>query len=370
MAILGIIGAAAPSTSTALPSFAVRGRMTQALIDRTLAGKGQQAGFYMDEARPKEPGFKSHPAFAWGAGVQLSALNAAANIDPAANRAAMLRYVRAIDTHWFVYNGIGGFCAADHPNQPDRYYDDNAWLVLDFLEGYELTGDKTLLKRARDTMKFILSGEDDKLGGGIYWHEQRKESKHTCINAPAAVCALRLYQITGEKSYLAIGQRLYDWTKAKLQDPADGLYADNVKLNGKVDNTKFSYNSALMIRAACLLFDVTSDKAYLTEATRVATASEAKWCKPSGAMGGPGYFAHLLAEAFLEVGHRDHDPRWAQLVSKTCDFLWQKNQDPNGYFPEHWDTVPTAPLEKIVLMPNASVVRMFFRMEAEKAAKH
>ncbi|RZA13589.1 MAG: alpha-1,6-mannanase, partial [Proteobacteria bacterium] len=49
------------------------------------------------------------------------------------------------------------------------------------------------LKKARECFDFILSGWDEKLGGGIYWYQKTRDGKNTCINAPGAAGALALY---------------------------------------------------------------------------------------------------------------------------------------------------------------------------------
>lgn len=362
------LGAGAGWSET-LPTLAVRGHQTMAQIEKDFRGRGKHAAFYLEDRKLDDPKYRSHPAFAWPAGVQLSALLAGAKIDPSKYRQRMNDYVRAIDTHWLVADNIGGFCAGDHPTGPDRYYDDNAWLVLTFAEAYELTKDPSLLKRAVETMKFVQSGEDDKLGGGIYWHEQKKESKNTCINAPATACALTLYKLTKDETYLATAKRLYAWTKKNLQDPDDGLYFDNIKLDGNVDKSKYSYNTALMIRSAVLFYDQTGDRAYLEEATRLAKAAEAKWFKPDGAVADDGFFAHLLAEAMLDLGERTGDGRWRELTQRTADYIWQHCRDNAGRFPAKWNQTSTEPWRNISLMPQAAAARLFFVLATTPAAK-
>ena len=76
--------------------------------------------------------------------------------------------------------------------------------------------------------------KDDALGGGIYWKESPRDSKNTCSNAPAVVLALKLYQVTNDPSYLETGKEVYKWVKSKLQDPADYLYWDCIKIDGTV----------------------------------------------------------------------------------------------------------------------------------------
>ena len=84
-----------------------------------------------------------------------------------------------------------------------------------------------------------------------------KESKHTCSNAPGAVLALKLFKATEDTLYLSRGKELYEWTKAYLQDSADYLYFDNIRLDGKIGKAKFAYNSGQMMQAAALLYQLT-----------------------------------------------------------------------------------------------------------------
>ena len=84
----------------------------------------------------------------------------------------------------------------------DRFYDDNIWLGIDFLEACKLTGNKEYLFKAKEIWNFVISGWDDQIGGGIYWCEQKRKSKNTCSNAPAAVFAMKLYEATKDTSYL------------------------------------------------------------------------------------------------------------------------------------------------------------------------
>lgn len=84
---------------------------------------------------------------------------------------------------------------------------------IDFTDAYLNTKEEKYLKKAQLIWKFIESGADDKLGGGIYWCEQKKVSKNTCSNAPASVFALKMFKAIRDSSYLIKGQELYEWTK-------------------------------------------------------------------------------------------------------------------------------------------------------------
>ncbi len=296
------------------------------------------SGLYVQDIQPGEAGYKPEGADCWSIGVQLTALTAAARLDPGKYGPWVRQYVDAIDRgYWSDANGIGGYDDGPHPKPPDRYYDDNAWIALGLVEAYEVTHEPRDLARAADTLKYVLSGEDDKLGGGLYWRENPKASKNTCSNAPGLAAAVRVYTYTRDPAQLAAAVRLYRWTVAHLRDEHDGLYFDNLTVAGQLSKTKFTYNTALMIRGGCLLYDATGDAAYLHDAQRSAAAAVAKWVDPAtGAIRDPSYFAHLLAESLLDLSARDHDARWAAVDRAAAAEVWQAEASPAGFYPEHW----------------------------------
>ena len=235
------------------------------------------------------------PAFMWGAGVQLWRWRRLRGWIRPRMRGRWRRMRMRWQAYWVEHNGDRRVQCAAAAGVADRYYDDNAWIVLGLMETLAATGDEKYLERAEGTLRFVLSGEDDALGGGIYWRENRRNSKHTCSNGPAIVGALLLYQKTTDPQHLATAQRLYDWTQSRLQDAEDGLYWDNVRLRGRVDRRKYSYNSALMIRANCLLYEVTGEPKYLAEAQRIALGGSAVDCCGDGGRQGWGQICPYAA---------------------------------------------------------------------------
>lgn len=306
------------------------------------------------------------PAFMWGVGVQLSALTAAAEFEPQKYREQMTNYTNAIDVYLnkttvVVPEGIIGYDVLPAPKPTDLYYDDNQWIVLDLVEGYETTGDAKFLERAEKTFAYVMSGYDDKLGGGIYWKENELSSKNTCSNAPAMTAALRLYQVTKKPVYLMTARRLYNWTCDKLQD-SDGLFWDNIKLDGRVDKAKFSYNSALMIRANTLFYEITGAQKHLDEAQRIAKAAKAKWVRDDGSMDDTGRFAHLLLGSFLELGEQTGDKQWLETAQSVMTYAHEKLRDPNGHYPENWRKPQVGALETVAIIDSASVARAYWEL--------
>ena len=265
-----------------------------------------QRDFYSPQDRLYRPTFpaptKGLPfEVMWGNGVEFSTLVGATRYEPARYKTDLYEFAQGLDRYWDKDAPIPGFDAwFSSKDNDDKYYDDNAWLVLGFTEANRVTGDARFAVWARRTQNFVMSAEDDKLGGGLYWYQNRRNGKNTCINAPAIVGALALYDGSGQKSDLDAAKRIYEWTNAHLQD-TDGLFWDNISLDGKIEKTKWTYNSALMIRANLGLWRATKDKKYLAEARRVSDASLARFADPqSGAFADSARFSHLLSEALIQ----------------------------------------------------------------------
>lgn len=302
------------------------------------------------------------PAFLWSCGVQLSALTAAARLDPAARPRAE-RYAHALKAYWNEAGPVPGYGVLPGQRAPDRYYDDNAWLALALVELYDLTRSPDARADAERALRFTLSGEDGRLGGGLFWREKEKTTKNTCANAPAIVGALRLYRATQNKTYLETARRLHRWTREHLQAP-DGLFWDSVALDGRIDRTLFAYNSALMIRANLAFYELSGDPASLAEAERIAARAADRWCAPDGAVAESGRFAHLLMGAFAELSSRSGDARWRDAVLRTARHLHARQTQPGGLFPDRWDDRPGGPPNRAELLDQASVVRLFWEAAA------
>jgi uncharacterized protein YyaL (SSP411 family) len=207
--------------------------------------------------------------FNWSCGVLLSALAAAARAD-ARYKPWLIEFADGVEAYWNVAPPVAGFDVLPHAGSVDRYYDDNAWMVMALVEAFELTQKSAYLDRAKAALTYVLSGEDDRLGGGMVWRESDKASKNTCSNSPSAAACLAIYRHTKEARLLAKAESLYAWTKAHLQDPADHLMWDNIDFSGKVKKTKWTYNTALQLRTAIELYKLTAKESYKSDATAMA----------------------------------------------------------------------------------------------------
>jgi rhamnogalacturonyl hydrolase YesR len=310
----------------------------------------EKSGLYREYwvPRPEErKGENQQPAFNWGVGVMISALNGLAKKDRR-YIPELEAYLEKASTYWNPQGPVAGFDVLPGPSHPiDRYYDDNAWMVLALVEAYEITRNKLWLNQATRALDFVLSGRDEKLGGGIYWREKEKLSKNTCSCGPSAAACIAVYRHTKNKELLKEAENLYLWTQKTLQDPEDYLYWDNISLAGKVDKFKWSYNSGLMLRTAKELYQITKNPAYGLDAHVLEKACIAKWLKSDGVIDDELQFAHLL---FENLDHKRFDYQ-KSVTSLVCHLSKE------GRASKRWGIMPRD-RDRLQLIHQASVLRV------------
>jgi len=329
-----------------------------------------QSLFYDASAHRYRPNFPIVPGgldydLMWGNGVQFSVLAAAAKEDPAKYRAVLYDFTDGLTTYWDPQPkgsppGYNAYCSG--PGGTDKYYDDNEWMVLGYVEAYQNTHDPKFLALARATQNFVLSGWDETLGGGIYWKLDH-QSKNTCSNAPAAASALRIDQVAGDREQGAWGMKIKAWTQANLQDK-DSLYWDAYHMDGKIEKTKWTYNTALMIRTDVLLYQLRHTEPDLQEAKRMADAGLAAWTDPvTGSLNkteDATRFTHLFCESLLRLYDVTQDVRYLNAVRQEAAFGYKYARDPSGGYWDKWVTKPHKPDETKTLIENASAARLFW----------
>ena len=256
-------------------------------------------------------------------------------------------------------------------SQSDRFYDDNVWLGIDFTDVYMMTKEVKYLDKAKLIWRFIESGMDNELGGGIYWCEQKKKSKNTCSNAPGSVYALKLFMATQDSAYFAQGKFLYEWTKKHLQDTGDYLYFDNINLEGKVDKRKFPYNSGQMLQSAALLYKLTGDKTYLSDAQAIAKSAYNYFFEEFETKQGEKFrilksndvwFIAVMQRGFIELYHLDNDRTYIDAFQKSLDYAWNNTRDANGLFNKDWKGEKKDDTKW--LLTQAAMVEMYARLAA------
>lgn len=207
-----------------------------------------------------------------------------------------------------------------------RFYDDNQWIAIAYLDAYNRTKEAEYLKKAVMVYDYMITGIDSKAGGGLYWKEGDFGTKNTCSNAPAILVALQLYKITKEKKYLETALSVYDWTNKTLRSP-EGLFYDAIKIpGGEIDRKFYTYNAGAMLQANALLFTITGKKKYLKEAQQISSASKGYFFKDNR-LPGHYWFNAVLLRGAIELYNIDKNSDWINIYRNEAKRIWREERD-------------------------------------------
>jgi hypothetical protein len=219
-------------------------------------------------------------------------------------------------------------------DQP-TYYDDNAWVGLNYLQEYELTDQRSDLARAEGIFRFVVNGWDTRTTaacpGGVFWEDAANSSRNTVSNAPNAEVGLQIYQATHDPYYLTWATRMYDWVRGCLLN-SNGMYYDNLDGSGSVSTALWSYNQGTMIGAGTLLYQITGDRTYLQQAEQTAAASVSYYGSGGKLYQQPDVFNAIFFRNLFALARIDRDQSYARLAASYADTAWLQDRQPDGLF--------------------------------------
>jgi len=270
---------------------------------------------------------KNKHSYLWPLCAYIQAANEMEALEP--GKDYMSPVVTAIDQYYAArppYPGYQAYVASE--KNDSRFYDDNQWVAIAYLDAYDRTHKKSYLEKSEMICRFMLGGLDTVAGGGFYWKEDDKSTKNTCSNGPGILVLLHLHKITHKQTYLRTAIQVYNWVNKTLQDPG-GIYYDNINVATlKIGRAKFTYNTGTMLQADVLLFDITKDKKYLTEAERVAAAGRSFFFK-NGRLPGGYWFNAVMLRGYQELYKVDANKDWINFYRQDADAIWNNERADN-----------------------------------------
>ncbi len=236
--------------------------------------------------------------------------------------------------------------ASANVTEEGAVYDDQMWIIREFLYAYLQTGEVAYLEDAKTLTQLCLEGwdstlrEDGTAYGGIPWGPTY-QTKHTCSNAPIVSALVQLYEIESAAGnsqaageYLDWAKKIYAFVKDNLQNE-DGTYGDLLGSDrelvgegadahyvttgqsaaGDIDHTAYTYNTGAMISGGAALYRVTGEAAYLEDAKASAKAAytvladndQVEGCSLYTLQDTTVWFQLVLLEGYLELAPYDAD---------------------------------------------------------------
>jgi hypothetical protein len=248
----------------------------------------------------------------------------------------------------------------------DRYYDDNGLVGIDYMESYFNTKNPVYLQRAKDVFKFILSGWNEDVGGGVTWLEGHKDQKPACTNGMATLTALKIYEGSKDKYYLDEGKKFYKWMYTHLLD-STGVIVNDVKLDGKQNRTFYTYNSGSVLEAAVLLYRFTGEKQYLDQAKQLAKDtykhfSNVPHDKNLNMQIDLPWFVTVLFRGYESLYRVDGDYQYIGAIEKDLNYAWDNSRDQYGLITSSWTPKPNELKKAKWLLDESCIAELYARL--------
>lgn len=278
-----------------------------------------------DALRLREHAGGDDPATAWPHGqVAAAALDRALLTGDVTEARKALEGLRR-----FERDSGGSFNPTEGSGEQARFYDDNAWIGLDYVQGFRLTGDQSYVDDARRVFDFLQEGRHR--DGGIYWKEgEERMSRNAASNGPALQLALHLHELTGERRYMDAAREIESAMTRELRRE-DGLLIDNVGDDGSREGTIWSYNQGTAIGADVQLYESTGDRRWLDRARSTAQRSldeltlDRLWSQPPA-------FNAVFFRNLLQLDRVAPDPRIRAALESYLEQARTRARNADGMY--------------------------------------
>jgi predicted alpha-1,6-mannanase (GH76 family) len=233
----------------------------------------------------------------------------------------------------------------------NKYYDDEGWWALAWIDAYDLTGNRDYLHTATVIFDDMATGWDDTCGGGIWWTKDRKYKNAIANELFLSVAAhLRNRATDRSREYAEWATREWVWFQSSGMIEDDHLISDGLDSHCRDNHaTKWTYNQGVVLGALAELSTLPGQSAALHQAQLIATAAIQKLtdgnsilhetCEPKCGADGTqfkGIFVRNLA--LLEL--RSHSPVYTGFIAANAHSVVTNDQAPDHSFGLIWSGPP------------------------------
>ncbi|BDI33682.1 hypothetical protein CCAX7_57330 [Capsulimonas corticalis] len=135
------------------------------------------------------------------------------------------------------------------------YNDDILWASMAFTRAYNLTGNTTFLKYAKENFDLVWSrAYDTELIPGLWWTTD-KTCKNGCVNGPGVIAAMLLFNAGQGDVYKERAVTLFEnYEKNPIMcDLSKNAVSDSIDTKGKINHWVSTYNQGTFAGGAAML---------------------------------------------------------------------------------------------------------------------
>ena len=240
------------------------------------------------------------------------------------------------------------------PGFLNRYYDDEGWWALAWIDAYDLTGGQNYLAMAQSIFADMSGGWDQTCGGGIWWSKDRTY-KNAIANelffSVAAHLASRSRSSSERANYSGWSAKEWNWFEHSGMINSSDLVNDGLTIDAATHacrnngRTTWTYNQGVLVGALAEQAKTVQDASLLAEAKRIADAALLHLtdsrgvlhdsCEP--ACGGDGVqFKGIFVRNLRALNDAAPDPRYEKFFQANAAAIWNSDRGPDDTFGVVW----------------------------------
>jgi predicted alpha-1,6-mannanase (GH76 family) len=236
-----------------------------------------------------------------------------------------------------------------HAGFVNDFYDDNGWWALAWVAAFDVTRDNRYLDAARIIFARNTAGWDDSCGGGLRWNTTSSYKNAITTELFLTLAALLHQRTPGDQGgYLTWARRAWDWFGSSGLIGPDGLVNDGLtKACQNNGGTPWTYIQGAVLGGLAALFEITADRAYLTQAESIAGAALARLapqgilaepCEASaaGCNGDQAQFKGIFVRYLYDLWLQDRQPAYRAFILANARSVWEHAPNPAGQFGLRW----------------------------------
>jgi predicted alpha-1,6-mannanase (GH76 family) len=238
----------------------------------------------------------------------------------------------------------------------NKFYDDEGWWALAWIDAYDLTGDRRYLAMSESIFKDMAGGWDDTCGGGIWWSKDR-QYKNAIANELFLSVAAHLENRTQgaeKRAYAVWSRRELKWFRSTGMINGQGLINDGLgRVKGQTSGagcsnngqTTWTYNQGVILGGLAEMSKSRHGREDLKLAREIAQAAMAHLADKDGVLHDPcepkcgddgvqfkGIFIRNLAQLY----QADAQAEFAAFVKGNAETIWTKARGPEDRLGETW----------------------------------
>ena len=243
------------------------------------------------------------------------------------------------------------FTAAQKANQGflNKFYDDEGWWALAWIDAYDLTRNKDYLSMAQSIFADMAGAWDDTCGGGIWWSKDKNYKNAIANELFLSVAAHLVNRTSGSvrRHYMEWGRREWKWFEGSGMINAKSLINDGLDMGpekivgpGCTNNgrTTWTYNQGVILGGLAELSAANHDRALARTAQKIATAAITELADRDGILHDPCepkcgadgvQFKGIFIRNLVQLYQSHPQTLYETFVDKNADTLWRDARGPN-----------------------------------------